>query len=72
MLVTYSIRLSKTGHTNRMLTYCQIKLAKIVFQNIRDQLQLILCEMQFFYLNGSLISLIGRLFFAFEWKKIHR
>ena len=55
-----------------MLTYCQIKLAKIVFQNIRDQLQLILCEMQFFYLNGSLISLIGRSFFAFEWKKIHR
>ena len=47
-LVTYSIRLSKTGHTNRMLTYRQIKVAKIVFQNIRDQLQLILCEAQFF------------------------
>ena len=72
MLVTYSIWLSKTGHTNRLLTYRQIKLAKIVFQNIRDQLQLILCETQFFYLNVSLISLIGHSFFAFEWKKIHR
>ena len=47
-LVTYSIRLSKTGHTNRMLTYRQIKLTKIVFQNICDQLQLILRDTQFF------------------------
>ena len=47
-LITYSIRLSKAGHTNRMLTQRQNKLAKIVFQNIRDQLQLILCETQFF------------------------